>query len=100
VGGRLTAGDDLPPGHEKFMTLPWVEARLADPRDRDPDRRRQLAAEQARQALECGPLARVLRDVTEPLTLDRFVGNLRDSVGNTRLSVPKDPGRAAEELCA
>jgi arabinofuranosyltransferase len=100
VGGRLTAGDDLPPGHEKFMTLPWVEARLAEARDRDSDGRRQLAAERARQALECGALARVMRDVTEPLTLDRFVGNLRDSIGNTRLSIPKDAGRAAEKLCA
>lgn len=100
VGSRLTnAQNGLQPGHEKFTTLQWIEARYAAPRAQDPDPLRQLATGQARQALSCGDLARLLRDIEAPLTPGRFLGNLVDATANTTLSIPRDAAEAARTFC-
>jgi len=53
----------------------------------------------ARRALQCPALQRLRRDVTEPLTVRRFLGNIRDSFANTFLRVPPDPDEAVRQLC-
>jgi arabinofuranosyltransferase len=85
-------------GHEKSLSKDWVVARFADPADL-PIELRTAAAAAARRALACDGLARVLRDISRPMTIANALGNLRDSFSNTRLRFDPQPARAASELC-
>jgi arabinofuranosyltransferase len=83
-------------GHAKKLRLSWVIARYADPAAAvpfPPD------AAAARETLRCGPLAYLITAVEEPLTIGRFLENLRNSWRFTRLRVGADPVVAVTKLC-
>ena len=110
-------GFNPPPGHEKLLPKPWIVARLVPegttvnrdelptfslapdlaPSRSDADFQQQVVW--ARAAINCGPLRRLDRDVSAPLTPARFLGNLVDSFANTFLRVPPDPETAYHQLC-
>lgn len=104
------------PGHEKPLPAPWAAARVT-PEGSTPDpahfpamgdnllvpatsgARFQEQVAWARAALRCEPVARLLDSATEPLTPRRFLGNLVDSLSNTRLRIPTDPEAAYRRFC-
>jgi arabinofuranosyltransferase len=89
-------------GHEKVLPAVWLVARFADARApavrklalTDPD----IAA--ARRALGCGDVARVLKAVDAPLTLDRFVSNIGTAWALRDFRLPPEPAAAARRVCA
>jgi arabinofuranosyltransferase len=88
IGGR--------PGHAKKLRVSWIIARYADPNAAvpfPPD------IQDARDALACGDLADLLAAVEEPLTLRRFLSNIRDSWRFTRLTIDSYPSEAVVTLC-
>lgn len=91
------------PGHQKPVPPPWQVAALTDLRVvRTSDgfivaNARNLRA--ARNAIECGALARYLADISEPLTPSRFLGNITHSLGNSSFRLSPDPRRAEDALC-
>ncbi len=97
IAARLTLAARGRPGHEKFLPEAWLVARFGDPAlagGRSP------AVPAAAAALRCGDLARLLRAVEAPLTLSRFLSNVRDAWSFHRLRIPADPGAARDRLCA
>lgn len=97
IAGRLRLDKRARPGHEKQLPAAWAIARFADraaPGADAPD------VTAARETLACGPVAELLRTVTEPLTVRRFLSNLRASWTLTRLRIPADPLQARRELCS
>ncbi len=103
--------------HEKPLPIPWVAARLLDPKT-DP-----TAAEfplptffvarpldyptgsfasrvdAARRALDCGDVAALLRRVDDPMTPSRFIGNLWHAFDDTRLRISAEPIDAVRQFC-
>jgi arabinofuranosyltransferase len=65
----------------------------------DPEAVPERGVEDARHALACGDLARLLDAVSEPLTPDRILANLRSSWTFHTLRVPQDPTEARREFC-
>lgn len=96
LAARLRLTGRARPGHEKSLPNAWIIARFVDP-EQEPALSANVAA--ARRALACGDLAELLRAVTEPLTLQRFMANIRLSWRLTRLRFGADPVVAAAELC-
>lgn len=94
VASRLALLQRGRPGHEKKMPSAWVIARFADPAASDDP-----AVADARAALACGPVPELLAAVDEPLTLGRFVANVRDAWKLHRLRIPPDPSAARTALC-
>ncbi|HKE76525.1 MAG TPA: hypothetical protein VKB57_23110 [Acidimicrobiales bacterium] len=82
-----------PAGHRKQVDLAWYTARFGIPDDDD------VAAQDAARALGCGPVAGLLDSVSRPLTPGRFLSNMWHSVTYTRLRIPADPTKAADEFC-
>jgi arabinofuranosyltransferase len=103
VGSHLDHLIGSRPGHQKPLPLAWQVAGLSDDREvRTADGTVLASSEEltaARRARSCGELARYLREVREPLTLGRFLGNVARSIPNTLLRVPPDPIDAEAELC-
>jgi arabinofuranosyltransferase len=82
-------------GHRKNLQPGWYEARfLAEDLGAGDE-----SIEAAERALSCAPLDDLLDAISEPLTPGRFLANIVDSPGFTRLHVPADPKVAPEELC-
>jgi arabinofuranosyltransferase len=88
------------PGHEKRLDDVWTIARYAPEdftvSDEEIERRLRLA----REALECPPLRELQDAVSAPMTLTRFIENLRAAPKLTALRIPNDPGAAVASLCA
>lgn len=55
--------------------------------------------ENARAALKCGDLARLQRAITQPMTKDRFINNVKMSPRLTFLTFPEYPADARQRLC-
>jgi arabinofuranosyltransferase len=85
------------PGHDKPLPLAWVWGRYGAagsiPTDVVAD------AEAARTAMSCPPLRELREAITQPLSMDRFLDNVRASVRLTTLRFPSEPGAAVDELC-
>jgi arabinofuranosyltransferase len=94
VASRLILTHRSRPGHEKRLHDAWIIARYTDP---TPDEDPRVAA--ARRALGCGDLLRLREATAAPLTLRRFVANLRLAFRLHRFRFPADPLDAAEVLC-
>jgi arabinofuranosyltransferase len=103
VGGHLHALGGARPAHQKPVPLVWqLAGRTSAHEVRGDDGEVVASARElgdAEQALGCGQLAAYLHDIRAPMTPRRFVGNLFDSLANTSLRVPRDPGAAADALC-
>ena len=89
----------LPAGHRKQLDLEWYAARFDAPavlinREVRPD-----AVAAARRALACPPLSDLLDAVSEPLTVGRFLSNVRNSMSFARLRLPIDPLDARPAPC-
>jgi arabinofuranosyltransferase len=97
IASRLVLTERGRPGHEKTLPDTWIVARFGDPGSATgvfgtaPD---------AAAALGCGDLARLLRAVEAPLTVHRFLGNIREAWTFHRLRIPVDPTAARKRLCA
>jgi arabinofuranosyltransferase len=111
-------------GHEKVLGPPWVAAAWVDPGITvdDPAAFAALSPlaltwsgtappdqvdadefaddrEAAYDALQCGELLELVHDVRAPLSPQRFVGNIFDSVRLHPLRVPADPDAARARFC-
>ena len=106
---RLGLGDPLAsrialtrrarPGHEKQLHLAWPIARFAADhvRPADPTLARQIDA--ARQALQCGPIDRILDAATEPLTAGRFFANFGVALTTYGARISGNPEADAAAFC-
>jgi arabinofuranosyltransferase len=95
IASRLRLERRTRPGHEKELPVVWAVARFSDatpPADA-------VSVAAAREAIECGELRAVLTAVTEPLSVERFLKNVRLSWTMRHLRVPADPQAARAELC-
>jgi arabinofuranosyltransferase len=81
-----------PAGHRKQVDSAWYDARfgVADT----------SASSDAARALECGQVGALIDAVSDDLTPRRFLSNIWDSVGFTRMRIPADPSDAAAEFCS
>jgi arabinofuranosyltransferase len=95
IASRLRLETRGRPGHEKSLPNAWVIARFASSTTTDLDR----AVVAARAALACGDLAELRSAVEAPLTLERFLKNVRQAWRLYRLRIPADPVAAQRELC-
>ena len=103
------------PGHEKPLPAPWTAALVTAPGS-SPDPTQfpsigtrllgplsgdefQEKVAWARAALRCDEVDRILDAARAPLTMERFVSNLVDSAGNTRVRIPADPEDAYHRFC-
>jgi arabinofuranosyltransferase len=99
IGSRIPSRHEEMVGHQKPLSMSWIETRLAAPSVDEDNPLRGFATAAGRRASTCGALARLLRDIGDPLTPGRFFGNVKDAVANTRLRIPNDPVAAADEFC-
>jgi len=95
VAARLLLTERGRPGHEKGLADAWIVARFGDP----PAAAAMPEALDAIRALGCGDLARLVRAVDDPLTLSRFLANIREAWPLHRLRIPGDPGSARARFC-
>jgi arabinofuranosyltransferase len=97
IGSRIHIEERRRPGHEKFLPIIWAIARFSEAEAGDivfP------GLEDARSAMQCGDLERLLAAVSDPLTAGRFLENMRLSWSFHSLRVPQNPADARRELCA
>jgi arabinofuranosyltransferase len=102
VGAHLPPRRGDRPAHQKPVPLVWqIAGRTSARQVRDEGEVVVSAREldDAERALGCGQLDDYLHDIQAPMTPARFLGNVLDSVANTSLRVPGDPGAAADALC-
>jgi arabinofuranosyltransferase len=97
IASRLMLTKRGRPGHEKLLPEAWIVARFGEP---EAARARFPGASDAARALGCGGLARLLRAVDGPLTLSRFLTNVRAAWPLHQLRLPADPRAARERFCA
>ena len=99
LGDPLTARFSLEkrvrPGHEKVLPVWWLLARFGQTESAPAMQTSAEAVDQARASLSCRPLTRLLDAVDRPLTVGRFVSNVRQAAGFDRLRVDPDPGKPA-----
>lgn len=94
IASRLELATRGRPGHEKVLTNAWIAARYTAPMpNEDP------AVTEARRALRCGELAELDRALRAPMSLRRFVANVRNARRLTALRIPGDPWEAARRFC-
>lgn len=91
--------DELPTGHQRYLSLPWIEARYASRSTPDPEAIRRAAADFGRLALQCGELKALIDAIEDPLTPSRFAKNFFRSPSLTRLTVPENPQFAFAKFC-
>jgi arabinofuranosyltransferase len=99
IVARLERGPHGRPGHEKLIPIPWLYALTTSPGTRVPAVVAPDELQAARHALTCGPLRRLTSDVSRPWSLGSAWHNVRDSVANTRLRIPRDPQVAERRFC-
>jgi len=97
IAGRIALAERGRPGHEKWLTEPWIAGRFGDPGAAPP---LPPPALDAARAMECGALARLLRAVDDPLTVSRFLHNVRAAWSLSKLRIPADPTAARAQFCA
>jgi len=91
IASRLRLDVRGRPGHEKELNDLWILARFAQTPP--------PAARSAADALSCGGLQQVLAGIEGPLTMRRFVANVRLAITQRRLRIPADPDEARATLC-
>lgn len=94
IAARLRPTARGRPGHEKYLGDPWVVARFAEPAFATTPE-----AVAAREALACDDLSALRRAVEEPLTVHRFLANVRLAWTLRGLRIPPDPVDARAALC-
>jgi len=99
IGSHLELRRRGRPGHEKLLDRAWIIARYAPPDFQSQDASLRTAVDDARHAVRCGALRRLLRDVTTPLGPASILTNLTDSFSNTAVRLPWEPGNARAQLC-
>lgn len=107
LGARLrrTARSQPPdgsarPGHDKALDLSWVVARfVAEGVPIPPNGPPAESVEEARRALRCPPLRRLLEATSAPLSPGRFLRNMFESVRLHGLRIDNDPAVARARLC-
>lgn len=95
IGARLRLQERGRPGHEKTLANAWILARW--PGWSGQADAREVAG--ARAALRCGGLRELLAAIGEPLTGERFVGNLLAAGRLTALRIAPEPLAAVREMC-
>jgi arabinofuranosyltransferase len=109
IGGRMRLTRYGRPGHEKAVPTAWflarypapqgyISAMLASRASGKPPSMEALSS--ARRALESPPLVELRDAVTAPMTLGRFLNNIRVAWTLTFLRIPSDPEEAERELYA
>lgn len=96
IAARLILKKRSRPGHEVRLPVQWVLARYGHPATATDDERTMAA----REALSCGRLNQMIAAVEEPLTVGRFLENIRLAPSLYRLRIPPDPLVARGEFCA
>jgi hypothetical protein len=91
IASRLRLDVRGRPGHEKELNDLWILARFAQAPPAD--------ASSAVKVLSCGGLQQVLAGIDEPLTVRRFVDNLRVAIAQRGLRIPADPEEARATFC-
>ena len=88
-------------GHEKDLPAEWALARFADPAAlaRHPVYGDNVRVDEARQALGCPDLRRLIAATNDPLTPRRFLDNVLAAPSLASLRFPADPLLARDELC-
>ena len=94
VAARLRVEQRGRVGHERELSEAWLRARFGPAHDQRPD----VAA--ARQAMSCGVLSELADATTAPLSLGRFIRNIRAAWYLTFTDVPAQPVEAARLLCS
>lgn len=99
LAAHLQITGDGRAGHDKVIPDVWIVADYGDPaapapKGIDPN---QLVA--ARRALSCGALARIQASARAPMSVGRFLTNLRDALDDTETTFPADPVTAVLEFC-
>ena len=92
IASRLRLAERSRPGHEKQLPPAWAIARFSDA---TPD----TSVTAAREALACGELRAILTAVSEPLSLDRFLSNVKLAWTTRGFRVQSDPAAARAEVC-
>ena len=91
IASRLRLDARGRPGHEKELNDLWILARFAQAPPPD--------ASSAVEALSCGGLQQILAGIDEPLTVQRFLDNIRVAIAQRSLRIPADPEAARATLC-
>jgi arabinofuranosyltransferase len=91
IASRLRLDVRGRPGHEKELNDVWILARFAQAPP--------PAASSAVDALSCGGLQQILAGIDEPLTVQRFLDNIRVAIAQRSLRIPADPNEARAMLC-
>ncbi|MGH8991875.1 MAG: hypothetical protein ACRDZ7_10165, partial [Acidimicrobiia bacterium] len=100
IAARLRRGPRSRPGHEKHLEPAWVWARFVVPGAPAPASAPAAhAVEDARRALDCPAIRRLLAATSEPLTPGRFLRNLGAALPLHHLRIDRDPAVALTELC-
>ena len=73
-------------GHERYLNDGWVLAKYSKPMEGEA-----LTVKEGRRALQCPELVELHNAVSAPLTLDRFLRNIAESVRLTMLKLPSNP---------
>jgi arabinofuranosyltransferase len=95
IGARLALADERDrPGHEKRLSDAWVLARFTKPLFLE-----DAAVAAARNALGCGQLQALVRDVRARLTGELFLQNIARASRMQRLRVPSDAFAAEVHFC-
>lgn len=98
LGSHVRLHQRQTPGHEKQLPLAWSAARFVAPDVTvDPISRSEVA--NARAALACGEIKRILDATRERLTFGRFVGNVLAAPALTRARFEADPALARADQC-
>jgi arabinofuranosyltransferase len=98
IGARFGPFPFARPGHEKWTPVPWLVARYTEDAHLsegiDP-----LEVADARRALQCPIVRRLLARATAPLTPSRALTNVLDAFRLHRVRISSTPGETARE-CA
>jgi arabinofuranosyltransferase len=96
IASRMALTSRGRPGHEKWLSRDWIAGRFGDPKATSLP----APAVDVARAVGCGDLARLLRAVNDPLTVSRFLANVRASWALSRLRIPADPASARDRFCS
>lgn len=91
---RLVVTERGRPGHEKSLAAAWIVARFtAD----EPTEDAVIVA--ARRALRCGALGELDRAIHEPMSLGRFLDNVKFALTSRSMRISPDPFEAEAQYC-
>ncbi len=80
------------PGHEKYMPLEWILARIEENSDN-------MKVNYAKRAMECGDLSEYLESIRGKLTLKKFTRNILVALKTFKMRIPMEPFEAMQKFC-